>query len=307
MRPHRILQSNDLADDLKDKVRAFLLQSFASGRNVSLNFDVSSFNEENETKLARAVESVAKKAQLGRGKEKRDDESSTLPNRISFPYSRHASYPELCLLVGAFKPKDVWPCTSHDMDWIQNGKRIVTTRIHCLLMSEQGISIQELFGKHCTGSVFSYDSKLAAFAEKLQEVKGDSDTQSTTTTKSEIGIRNSSPEHPSSDGPAPSQGIVIDLTNSESDDSQEDQLPTPKIESRKRSIDQFNEVEGLDSELRRDDSHLLDSQTSELSERALEIRRTAFNSMIENARDHDWRPVPLVSTWDHHTEEEEEL
>lgn len=170
------------------------------------------------------------------------------------------------------------------------------------------ITIQDLFGKHCSSDVFAYDRKLAALAEKIQEAKGDhDDTQSTTSTESETNGPDSPVAHPSSDGPVISQEVIIDLTNIESDDSEEDQLPTPRSNSRKRSIGQFNEADGLDNEPGRDDSHLLDSQTSEISERALEIRRTAFNSMIENARDHEWHPIPLISTWDNHTEEEQEL
>jgi hypothetical protein len=44
-----------------------------------------------------------------------------LPNIIRFPYSRHSSYPELCNLVDAFKPKDVWPCTFHFESWREKG------------------------------------------------------------------------------------------------------------------------------------------------------------------------------------------
>jgi hypothetical protein len=36
---------------------------------------------------------------------------------ITFPYSRHSSYYELCDLVDAFKPADVYPCTVNDSDW----------------------------------------------------------------------------------------------------------------------------------------------------------------------------------------------
>jgi hypothetical protein len=61
--------------------------------------------------------------------------STNLPNRIvsllpfqyhmviidiftqTFPYSRHSSYTELCHLVEAFKPKDIWPCTVDKANW----------------------------------------------------------------------------------------------------------------------------------------------------------------------------------------------
>lgn len=40
-----------------------------------------------------------------------------LPKLITFPYSRHSSYPELCHLVEIFKPKDVYPCTVEAESW----------------------------------------------------------------------------------------------------------------------------------------------------------------------------------------------
>jgi hypothetical protein len=44
--------------------------------------------------------------------------SIALPSRIRFPYSRHSSYNELCLLIKAFKPKDIFPCTVNERGWI---------------------------------------------------------------------------------------------------------------------------------------------------------------------------------------------
>lgn len=37
--------------------------------------------------------------------------SGSLPKQIVFPYSRHSSFSELCALIEAFKPKDIYPCT----------------------------------------------------------------------------------------------------------------------------------------------------------------------------------------------------
>ncbi|KAJ8066587.1 hypothetical protein OCU04_005635 [Sclerotinia nivalis] len=38
---------------------------------------------------------------------------------ITFPYSRHSSYPELRHLVEIFKPKDVYPCTVNEENWYE--------------------------------------------------------------------------------------------------------------------------------------------------------------------------------------------
>lgn len=40
-----------------------------------------------------------------------------LPKVITFPYSRHSSYDELCDLVRAFQPRDVYPCTVDEQYW----------------------------------------------------------------------------------------------------------------------------------------------------------------------------------------------
>lgn len=39
-------------------------------------------------------------------------QSGILPKHILFPFSRHSSYGELCSLIEAFKPKDIFPCTT---------------------------------------------------------------------------------------------------------------------------------------------------------------------------------------------------
>lgn len=44
-------------------------------------------------------------------------EDDELPRLITFPYSRHSSYHELCELVAAFKPADVYPCTVDERRW----------------------------------------------------------------------------------------------------------------------------------------------------------------------------------------------
>lgn len=44
-------------------------------------------------------------------------DGSQLPKLITFPYSRHSSYDELCHLVEAFKPNDIYPCTVDELNW----------------------------------------------------------------------------------------------------------------------------------------------------------------------------------------------
>ena len=59
-----------------------------------------------------------------------------------FPYSRHSSYDELCLLVEAFKPKDVYPCTTDIESWYED------------------LSVRSLFGHLCSGSDFAHDREM---------------------------------------------------------------------------------------------------------------------------------------------------
>ncbi|CAK1356677.1 unnamed protein product [Cercospora beticola] len=41
----------------------------------------------------------------------------SLPKQITFPYSRHASYGELCVFMDALLPKDIYPCTVDKSSW----------------------------------------------------------------------------------------------------------------------------------------------------------------------------------------------
>ncbi|KAF2813063.1 uncharacterized protein BDZ99DRAFT_411482, partial [Mytilinidion resinicola] len=72
-----------------------------------------------------------------------------LPKTIKFPYSRHSSYRELCELVQAFRPRDVYPCTVDAANWTSE------------------LSIRSLFGNLCSDDVFAHDAEmLVAFAQR---------------------------------------------------------------------------------------------------------------------------------------------
>lgn len=73
--------------------------------------------------------------------------SDGLPSRITFPYARHSSYEELCLLIAAFQPKDITPCTVIEVDW------------------HAGRSMGSLFGHlYNQDMVFRHDTKMQAQA-----------------------------------------------------------------------------------------------------------------------------------------------
>lgn len=69
---------------------------------------------------------------------------NALPRTITFPYSRHSSYSELCELVAAFRPCDVFPCTVDEQTWTPE------------------VSMRSLFGQLCSGDVFRHDREMTA-------------------------------------------------------------------------------------------------------------------------------------------------
>ncbi len=105
-------------------MQSFVLAALHHGRNIPLGLDMTSFGHGSEAKITDAVLSMANKTQSGRSKGQAESRPAAelLPRRIHFPYSRHSSYPELCDLVAAFRPKDVWPCTVDAAEWRKDSK-----------------------------------------------------------------------------------------------------------------------------------------------------------------------------------------
>ena len=99
------------------------MQSAASGRKIPLDLDRATFGDNNETDLANAFHSIANKSRLLRDQlpPTSSKDPKPLPSIVTFPYSRHSSYRELCHLLEAFKPRDVWPCTLDPRDWLERG------------------------------------------------------------------------------------------------------------------------------------------------------------------------------------------
>jgi DNA cross-link repair 1C protein len=88
--------------------------------------------------------------------------SKSLRKTITFPYSRHSSYSELCEFVAAFKPLEVYPCTVDEANWTSD------------------MSMRSLFGNFCSGSVFRHDEGMYAKQQSSIQVSfATSATQST--------------------------------------------------------------------------------------------------------------------------------
>jgi hypothetical protein len=90
---------------------------------------------------------------------------------IRFPYSRHSSYSELCELVAAFRPQDVFPCTVDEGHWAP------------------GLSMETLFGEYCSVSTFRHDDEMTALYEarvRQQNGKRKQESQDTQSTNDEL-------------------------------------------------------------------------------------------------------------------------
>ncbi|KAJ4358332.1 swr1 complex component [Didymosphaeria variabile] len=83
----------------------------------------------------------------------RPQEVGSLLNRtIRFPYSRHSSFAELCELVDAFRPKDVFPCTVDENRW------------------DPELGMRSLFGPFCSGHTFRHDNEMMKiYAARLEQ------------------------------------------------------------------------------------------------------------------------------------------
>ncbi|RDL42392.1 uncharacterized protein BP5553_02371 [Venustampulla echinocandica] len=142
-----------IEDPIVADIKNMLLTGLRSkGRAISLD-DMGLGNEEDELSLVDLAKVIVKSVS-----EKRHstlahaiDENGrdhTLPRVITFPYSRHSSYPELCSLVKVFRPKDVYPCTVDEDNW------------------HEGLSIRSLFGRECSATIFRHDLEMQGIQAK---------------------------------------------------------------------------------------------------------------------------------------------
>jgi len=85
------------------------------------------------------------------------------PREITFPYSRHSSYEELCALVEVLKPRDIYPCTVVEETW------------------DPSVSMKALFGQFCAADIFEHDRLMTAryHQRKEREMVLDSPTTGT--------------------------------------------------------------------------------------------------------------------------------
>lgn len=164
------LCANTLKDeDLLSKVLARLQEALEDGKGtVDLGQSLQKESQANEDDLTlQSLVSV-----LSNQVAERDD--SSRHETIRFPYSRHSSYSELCTLVAALRPMDVYPCTVDERTWSPE------------------MSMRSLFGEYCSADVFRHDAEMMGIyeerVERERKGKRENETQTQTTDRDEEPI-----------------------------------------------------------------------------------------------------------------------
>ncbi|KAI1856919.1 hypothetical protein JX265_000729 [Neoarthrinium moseri] len=314
-------ESRDLSVCAKEQIKNLLRSLVAKSRLPEAEVPMSEISEDVRTRLGSIifsmVRSVATAKELSRSLPRSQAAADKLPNRITFPYARHSSYPELRHLVETFKPKDVWPCTVDISHW-----------------QECGITMRKLFGPYCSGNIFEYDQLVEELIKKRSaslnpHVQKANDEESQQTPSSACGepptspILLSSPKNDQSqlcdrsgnpDGALlhessrvdPDRTDIISIASNGSqsnDDKNEPLLPA------KRPYETFREADDPRLEHAEDEDLDLqgDSQASALSARAHESRLRAYRIANGNSEDRGWRSIELLSTSHNHNAMDEEL
>ncbi|KAI5843903.1 hypothetical protein DFP73DRAFT_69270 [Morchella snyderi] len=131
-----------------------LLQSARSTRKQVLPLAINEGEEGHDISLEELLAKLSQSA-LGPGfipdARISISDGKSLPNKITFPYSRHSSYSELRGLVALFRPRDIYPCVVDTQLW------------------DESKTMENLFGDLCEGEVFTHDEMMKKILnEKLR-------------------------------------------------------------------------------------------------------------------------------------------
>lgn len=133
------------------QTRDALAEAFRS-KTKSLSLDSYGMKDDTDIPLEKLVTILSRGHVRDRRFVDARGKTDHLPNIIHFPYSRHSSYNELCELVSAFKPKDIYPCTTDPLTW------------------DESTSIRALFGHLCSGNHFTHDAHMRDTIENDEEL-----------------------------------------------------------------------------------------------------------------------------------------
>ncbi|PKK49354.1 hypothetical protein CI102_6151 [Trichoderma harzianum] len=280
-------------EEERDECARALTNALASGRDLQLNMSLSSAEDAHSTDLQRAMFSIINSQLMAIPSRTKVEQCSetNLPNVIRFPYSRHSSYAELCNLVSAFKPRDIWPCTFHLETWQNNA-----------------MSIESLFGKYCSDNIFAHDIRINNIVKEMKRrAHEEPNSQGLESCRS----NSASPTAQVSPN-APHHGGLRDtviITEREGPVKKECHGPRELITkgaSTQKSIELLtSEDDDVAGENESQESNA--SFTSVLSTRHSPVRCDAYDRMLQNYHGIGWNSIELISVGCNHSVEETEL
>ncbi|EFQ35503.1 artemis protein [Colletotrichum graminicola] len=271
-------ETPEIPTDAKMRLLQLMEAGAISGRNMRLDLDMTSFGEKNETAILDAFRTIAQRKQSANEQVVGfSDDSAELPRVITFPYSRHSSYRELCDLVRAFRPKDVWPCTVNIPEWLGGN-----------------VTIKSLFGPECSGDIFAHDLEMEKVARERADV-----LQHQASQDFDANHSSTSQSHQADEASCANAGVGLPtakLNTAPSAPQQPHWEPqTPNYTGREARETQGPSASGTFTR----NAHPL-VVTSR-------IRSDAYLNMVRNVLGGEWTPIGLLSTLDHHTVPDKDL
>ncbi|CAH0047160.1 unnamed protein product [Clonostachys solani] len=306
----------NLSEIDEDKMGDFLSKVALSGRTLTLDLPATTEEQTSLLTIDNVIQAIAKQLSPATtdvpktGADMDQRAGTSLPRVIRFPYSRHSSYNELCLLVAAFKPRDVWPCTVNIDEWLKDD-----------------VTIRCLFGEYCSGTTYAHDLKMDVLRQARLPVMNHSSNKNSQETDYSHPRTESPPAsvNPRRSGaPPPSSPAFRNVENSRTN-CPELKYATPSVgddvsstyststrgtstrgtHGVKRRFEESNEAGTTDEPEDGPDSQQTDkSFVSTLSVGASSIRKEAYFRMLKGE---EWDGDGLISTNGGHTMMEEEL
>ncbi|UKZ82982.1 hypothetical protein TrVFT333_010783 [Trichoderma virens FT-333] len=281
-----------MTEEARGECARVLTNAMASGRDLQLNMSLSSAEDAYSTDLQRAILSIINtrsKATPARTKIEECNEAN-LPNIIRFPHSRHSSYAELCDLVSTFKPRDIWPCTFHLETW-----------------EKKAMSIESLFGKHCSGDVFAHDMRINNIRKQMKQSACEELNSQRLENYCSIFASPTSQMSPSAfHGCDPREAVTVaqydGLVQKGCHKSQD---ATAKPATTQKSLQPLVSENG--DATGGNESQETNASTSALTIRNSSVRCDAYNQMLQNYHGIGWNSIELISVGSNHSVEETEL
>ncbi|KAF4336385.1 hypothetical protein FBEOM_9751 [Fusarium beomiforme] len=302
------LSSSASSTDMSDILSAALDQIASTGRNIPLDWDISTLE-------AHSAEEVI---------------------------ITHSSLPELCHFVEAFRPLDVWPCTVNPTEWLKNGITIgaLFGRLcsgerfeHDLLMRDFAANHTSDDGqqKHGSQTTIGSSSAPSSPVRESQDINHERppnihhrlvspllDPQVGHRHEQPVSEADSQRENLEVASESSVQQSVIVPTVQQAEDIQQENhshSATPsKILSNlsapfschKRTISDISDL-GADRDRRHMRPFVGDASPLNLPEGASVTRRDAYWQMVDYMTEDIWGPFQLISTSNEYTIVEQEL